>query len=217
MTTAETAVVERSIEQHRVALTGHCTRILGSRFDAEDAVQEALVRAWRGMDRFEGRAALGTWLHRIATNVCVDMLDGRARRPQPVDLDPDAWPGVAGVPLVVTEDDPVEAAAAREATRLALRAALHRLPPRQRAALILCEVLRWTAAEAAELLGTTPVSVNSALQRARAALADGADADSPHPLGRADRDLLARYLEAFERHDMEALSAVVREDAASAA
>ncbi len=217
------------LEEHRRALTAHCYRMLGSPFEAEDAVQDTLLRAWRNLERFEGRAALRSWLYRIATNVCLDMLKGRERRARPMDLGParspdgpigDTLPEVAWlepVPdgLVISESDPAEVAVARETVRLAFVAALQRLPPRQRAALILCEVLRWKAAEVAELLDTSVASINSALQRARTTLdASGVSAADPPPsLDGPDRELLARYVEAFERYDMDALTSLIYEDA----
>src|SRR4051794_31946890 len=204
--------------------------MLGSPFEAEDAVQETFLRAWRSLDRFEGRAALRSWLYRIATNVCLDMLHGRERRARPMDLGPArdphgpigetlpeyAW--IEPVPdgLVVSDDgDPAEVAASRETVRLAFMAALQHLPPRQRAVLILCEVLRWKAAEVAELLDTSVASVNSALQRARATLeSTDLDATAPAPaLEEPDRELLARYVQAFEAYDMDALTALIHEDA----
>jgi RNA polymerase sigma-70 factor, ECF subfamily len=218
------------LEQHRRELTAHCYRMLGSPFEAEDAVQDTLLRAWRSLDRFEGRAALRSWLYRIATNVCLDMLKGREHRARPMDLggawSPDGPIGeqlpevtwIEPVPdgLVVGDGDPAAVAESRETIRLAFVAALQRLPPRQRAVLILCEVLRWKASEVAELLETSVASVNSALQRARATL-DASDIRSSDPapasLDRSDRELLARYLEAFERYDMEALTSLIHEDA----
>jgi RNA polymerase sigma-70 factor (ECF subfamily) len=221
--------LERRLEQHRVELNAYCYRMLGSAFEAEDAVQETLIRAWRGFDRFEGRAALRSWLYRIATNVCLDMLNGRERRARPMDLGPAREPVEANlntlpeatwiqpIPdgLVAPEGDPAEVAVAHETIRLAFVAALQHLPPRQRAALILCEVLRWQATEVAELLDTSVASVNSALQRARSTLAAGnvSATDPSPPLDEADRALLARYVEAFERYDIDALTSLIQEDA----
>src|SRR5436190_6987637 len=221
--------VEQRLEQHRAELTAYCYRMLGSPFEAEDAVQETFIRAWRGYDRFEGRAALRSWLYRIATNVCLDMLSGRERRARPMDLGPAREPVEANlntlpeatwitpIPdgLVVPEGDPAEVTVARETIRLAFVAALQHLPPRQRAVLILCEVLRWKAAEVAELLDTSVASVNSALQRALATLDAGnvSASDSDPRLSEADRALLARYVEAFERYDIDALTSLIKEDA----
>jgi RNA polymerase sigma-70 factor, ECF subfamily len=221
------AELEGQLEQHRRELTAYCYRMLASPFDAEDAVQETLVRAWRGFDRFEGRAALRSWLYRIATNVCFDMLNSRERRARPMDLGPAGEPiaenlrtlpeatWVQPIPsTLVIEEDPAEQAVARETLRLAFVAALQRLPPRQRAVLLLCEVLRWKASEVAELLDTTVASVNSALQRARATLEQTeAAAAAATELDDSARDLLARYVEAFERYDIDALTSLIREDA----
>jgi RNA polymerase sigma-70 factor (ECF subfamily) len=220
--------LETRFEQHRVELTAFCYRMLGST-EAEDAVQETFIRAWRGYDRFEGRAALRSWLYKIATNVCLDMLNGRERRARPMDLGPAREPVAENLnalaevtwiePMpdghVLPDGDPAEVAVARETIRLAFVAALQHLPPRQRAVLILCEVLRWKASEVAELLDTSVASVNSALQRARAALeaANVSAGDPARPLDEADRALLARYVEAFERYDIEALTSLIREDA----
>jgi RNA polymerase sigma-70 factor (ECF subfamily) len=219
--------LEQQFEQHRVELTAYCYRMLGSA-DAEDAVQETFIRAWRAYDRFEGRSQLRSWLYRIATNVCLDQLEGRKRRARPMDLGParepvaenlNALPEVTWIePIpdgrVVPEGDPAEVALARETIKLAFVAALQHLPPRQRAVLILCEVLRWKAAEVAELLETSVASVNSALQRARATLEATESAESATTsLGEEDRELLARYVQAFESYDMEALTALVHEDA----
>jgi RNA polymerase sigma-70 factor (ECF subfamily) len=228
-TTPAPEAVDRRLEQHRKELTGYCYRMLGSSFEAEDAVQETMIRAWRGFDRFEGRAALRSWLYRIATNVCLDMLNGRERRARPVDMSPAGTPElehahvlehnvwIEPVPdrMVAEEGDPAEVAVARETIRLAFVAALQHLPARQRAALILCEVLRWQASEVAELLETSVASVNSALQRARATLASTgiSDTDTPQPLDDAGRDLLERFVAAFERYDMDALTALLRADA----
>ena len=205
--------LEGRLEQHRSELTAYCYRMLGSPFEAEDAVQETLIRAWKAFDRCEGRAALRSWLYRIATNVCLDMLSSRERRALPMDLGPARAPDAANlntlpeslwiqpVPtgLVVPEGDPAEVAVARESIRLAFVAALQHLPPRQRASLILCEVLRWQASEVAELLETTVASVNSALQRARSTLAAAkvSASDPSPPLDDADRALLARYVSAL--------------------
>jgi RNA polymerase sigma-70 factor, ECF subfamily len=221
--------LDRRLEQHRVELTAYCYRMLGSAFEAEDAVQETFIRAWKGYDRFEGRAALRSWLYRIATNVCLDLLSGRERRAMPMDLGPSREPvesnlhtlpeatWITPVPdgLVVPEGDPAEVAVARETVRLALVAALQHLPPRQRAVLILCEVLRWQASEVAELLETSVASVNSALQRARATLtaANVDPAASRPPLDEESRELLARYVEAFQEYDVEKLTALIHEDA----
>ena len=221
--------IESLLEQHRVELTAYCYRMLGSTFEAEDAVQETLLRAWRSYERFEGRATLRSWLYRIATNVCLDMLTGRQRRAQPMDMGPastadpalgDPLPETAWIdPIpdgrVVGAGDPADVAVARESVRLAFVAALQRLPPRQRAVLILREVLRWRADEVAELLETTVASVNSALQRARARLAttNDAEAPAPDPLDDEQRALLNRYVAAFEQYDMEALTSLLREDA----
>jgi RNA polymerase sigma-70 factor, ECF subfamily len=226
--TAQDEVAGR-LEQHRGELTGYCYRMLGSAFEAEDAVQETLLRAWRAYDRFEGRAALRSWLYRIATNVCLDMLGSRERRARPMDLGPARAPVVdnlASLPEVTwiepvpdtqiaAEGDPAEVAVARETIRLAFVAALQHLPPRQRAVLILCEVLRWQASEVAELLETSVASVNSALQRARATLEarDLGSREQSVEVDDAQRELLARYVEAFERYDMDALTSLIHEDA----
>ena len=209
-----------TLEQHRTELTAYCYRMLGSPFEAEDAVQETFIRAWKGFERFEGRAALRSWLYRIATNVCLDMLSGRERRARPMDLGPAREPIEANlhtlpeVTWIQPMPDPVEAAVERETIRLAFVAALQHLPPRQRAVLILCEVLRWQATEVAELLDTSVASVNSALQRARATLekSDVGAADRA-PLDEASQELLARYVEAFQDYDIEALTSLIQEDA----
>ncbi len=223
-------LVEHDLEAHRRELTGYCYRMLGSGADAEDAVQETMVRAWRGIDRLDAPEALRSWLYRIATNVCLDMLNGAQRRAQPIDLGPastaesalgaklgeESWVlPVADSRVLPESGDPAELAAARETVRLAFVAALQHLPPRQRAALILCEVLRWKASEAAELLGTTTAGVNSALQRARATL-DAAELDTAGAAAadsEAEQELLDRYVDAFERYDMDALVALLHEDA----
>jgi len=217
------------LEAHRGELTAHCYRMLGSPFEAEDAVQDTLLRAWRSSDRFEGRASVRSWLYRIATNVCLDMLGGRQRRARPMDLGPavapiqenllqladDQWVQPVPDTLLAPEGDPADVIVARESIRLAFVAALQHLPPRQRAALILCEVLQWKAAEAADLLEMTVAGVNSALQRARATLASQELSSSgPAPtLEATDRELLDRYVQAFERYDMDELAKLIHEDA----
>jgi RNA polymerase sigma-70 factor, ECF subfamily len=230
-TTTERQRLEAQLEEHRRDLRGHCYRMLGSSFEAEDAVQETMVRAWRALDRFEGRSAFRSWLYSIATNVCLDMLDGRERRARPMDFGGPGTPEVASLGAQLPEatwvlpvpdsrvlpegGDPAELTAARETIRLAFVAALQHLPPRQRAVLILREVLRWQASEVAELLGTSVASVNSALQRARATL-DASDLSAESvsgPVDAAQRDLAARYAAAFEAYDMDSLTALLHEDA----
>jgi RNA polymerase sigma-70 factor (ECF subfamily) len=217
------------IEQHRRELTGYCYRMLGSGFEAEDAVQETMVRAWKNIDGFEGRSALRSWLYRIATNVCLDMLRSRQRRARPMDLGPSGTAeAFLGAPLpeaawiqpvpddrVLPEDgDPAELAAARETIRLAFVTALQHLPARQRAVLILREVLKWRASEVAELLDTSVPSVNSALQRARATLAARqVDVDAAEPADADQQALIARYVDAFERYDVSELVTLLRDDA----
>jgi RNA polymerase sigma-70 factor (ECF subfamily) len=219
---------EQQLEQHRTELTRYCYRMLASPFEAEDAVQETMIRAWRSFDRFEGRAALRSWLYRIATNVCFDMLNGRSRRARPMDLGGSSAPEAANLNTLpevtwiepiptdaAIEADPAEAVVARETMRLAFVAALQHLPARQRAALILCEVLRWKASEAAELLDTSVASINSALQRARATIeaSEITVADATPTVEPPQRELLDRYVKAFEDYDMEALTSLIREDA----
>ncbi|MCL2554006.1 MAG: sigma-70 family RNA polymerase sigma factor [Actinomycetia bacterium] len=223
--------VEHRLEEYRVELTGYCYRMLGSVFEAEDAVQETLVRAWRAADRFEGRSSLRSWLYKIATNVCLDSLNAGKRRARPMDLSPashadavlpDMTPEsmwVEPVPdarAVPSSGDPADVVVSRETIRLAFVAALQHLPPRQRAVLILREVLAWKASEAAELLGTTVASVNSALQRARATLAEAgvaADSAPAAPMDGEQEKLLARYVDAFERYDLDSLTSLLHEDA----
>jgi RNA polymerase sigma-70 factor (ECF subfamily) len=225
---ATTQDLDRQLEQHRTELTAYAYRMLGSSFEAEDAVQETFLRALKGIEGFEGRAALRSWLYRIATNVCLDMLSGKERRARPMDLAPASS---ADTPLgevlpeatwilpvpdgrVVPEDgDPAEVAESRETIRLAFVAALQHLPPKQRAVLILREVLRWKATEVAELLETSVASVNSALQRARATL-EATDVDAlSEPVDDEQRALLARYVDAFERYDMDSLTSLLHQDA----
>ncbi len=226
-----TIPVEGELQQYRGELTGYCYRMLASAFDAEDAVQETMVRAWRAYDRFEGRSAVRSWLYRIATNVCLDMLDSRKRRARPMDLSSTAWqpveaslqarsPEVTWVEpmldshVLPTPADPADEAVARESVRLAFVAALQHLPPRQRAVLILRDVLRWKADEVAELLGSSVASVNSALQRARGTLAASDIAAAPvDPMDAEAQALLARYVDAFERYDIDAFVSLLHEDA----
>ena len=213
------------LETHRPALTGHCYRMLGSSADAEDAVQETIVRAWRSLDRFEGRSSLRTWLYRIATNVCLDTLSDADRRFRPFEEGPAGtidgplesrerthWlepiPDARAIPA---EADPFEAAALRQSIRLAFVAALQHLPPRQRAAVILTEVLGWSAAEVAECIDTSVPAVNSALQRARATLAKCGD--RLQPVSAEHEELLEQYLDAFHRYDVDALVNLLRDDA----
>jgi RNA polymerase sigma-70 factor (ECF subfamily) len=212
--------LELALEQYRPELTRYCYRMLASPFEAEDAVQETLIRAWRAHDRFEGRSALRSWLYRIATNVCLDMLSGRERRARPMDLGPAGEPIEANlrtrpeVTWIEPIPDPAAEAESRETVRLAFVAALQHLPPRQRAVLILCEVLRWKAAEVAELLETSVASVNSALQRARATLEQAEISPETAPsMDEADAELLARYVAAFQDYDIERLTELIREDA----
>ena len=218
MTVHPDTLAPEDLEGHRRELTAYCYRMLGSGFDAEDAVQETMVRAWRSMDRFEGRSALKSWLYRIATNVCYDALAGRERRARPMDLGPAVEPlfeNLAELPEVtwITPlPTPDELAEQRDTLRLAFVAALQHLPPKQRAVLILCEALKWQASEAAELLETSVASVNSALQRARATLAT-ADLRAPSELDDEARALLDRYVDAFEIYDIDRLTELLHEDA----
>jgi len=219
------------LEQYRGELTGYCYRMLGSAFDADDAVQETLVKAWQALDRFEGRSSLRSWLYRIATNVCLDSRRAGSRRALPMDLSspmpattppferaalPEtAWLGPIGDAEVLQGADPADRVVLQDSVRLAFVAALQHLPPRQRAVLVLREVLAWSAADVAELLDTTVASVNSALQRARATVAaqDDAGALTSAQLGAPERELLARYVSAFERYDIDGLVALLHEDA----
>ncbi|MEU4483730.1 sigma-70 family RNA polymerase sigma factor [Streptomyces purpurascens] len=230
--TATPTDLDTRLEAHRTELTGYCYRMLGSSFEAEDAVQDTMVRAWRSYDKFEGRSSLRSWLYRIATNVCLDMLTAGNKRARPMDLTdstPLAQAALSPRPdntwlepmpdarVLPTTGDPAEAAVAKESVRLAFMAALQQLPAKQRAVLILREVLAWKASEVAELLDTSVASVNSALQRARATLAErqepGADAVVSDPLDEDQQKLLDRYVAAFEGYDMTALTALLHEDA----
>ncbi len=225
---AETATTDQ-LETYRRELTGYCYRMLGSAFEADDAVQETMLRAWRAADGFEGRASLRSWLYRIATNVCLDTLRGAKRRALPMDLGPaspplesylrprqaeDIW--VTPIPdsqVVPEQGDPAEIAAVRDSVRLAFVTALQHLPPRQRAALILCEVLKLPATDAADVLESSVASVNSALQRARATLAGLPEHQRPNDVEPANAELLTRYVDAFQRYDMTALFGLLRADA----
>jgi RNA polymerase sigma-70 factor (ECF subfamily) len=217
------------LELHRKELTGYCYRMLGSGFEADDAVQETIVRAWKAADSFEGRSAVRSWLYRIAHNVCLDLIRSRERRARPMEMGPvrtadspvgdllpeQSWitpiPDASVVPL---DGDPADIAAARDSIRLAFVAALQHLPAKQRAVLILREVLRWQATEVAELLETSVASVNSALQRARSTLSDlDVEATKPSPITPEQQELLGRYVEAFERYDIESLVALLHDDA----
>jgi len=221
----DTAIDSAQLEQHRAALTGHCYRMLGSPEEADDAVQETLVRAWRSLDRFEQRSSLKTWLYSIATRVCLDALGERSRRVRPMELGPvgtvhdelctrSAEEFIQPIPesqILPPGADPAERAILRQSVRLAFMAALQHLPPRQRAALLLMEVLGYSAAEVAATLDMSIPAVNSAIQRARATLETRqlqADAVGPD----ADPELVHRYVEAFERYDMDALTALLHED-----
>jgi len=223
--------LERRLEDHRRELSGYCYRMLGGTFETDDAVQETMVRAWRALDRFDGRSSLRTWLYRIATNVCLDLLNSRKRRALPMDFGPASPPVVESLGAPRSEvtwiqpipdgevlsgtADPAELAVQKDTVRLAFIAALQHLPARQRAVLILREVLRWSAAEVAELLDTTVASVNSALQRARATLAtvDPAAGEHADPMDDAQKNLLADYVKAFTSYDIDALVLLLRKDA----
>jgi len=226
------ADLEPRLAEHRRELTGYCYRMLGSAFDAEDAVQETMVRAWRSLDRLQGQGALRSWMYRIATNVCLDALDGRKRRALPVDMSEESFAPVpaslAGVlpdgawvepaldrQVLPVGSDPADLAVQKDSVRLAFVAALQLLPPRQRAVLILRDVLRWKADEVAALLETSVAAANSALQRARATLAaqQASEVAPVRDVSAADSALLARYLDAFSRYDIEALVALLHEDA----
>jgi RNA polymerase sigma-70 factor, ECF subfamily len=226
--TASGAIPAEQLEQYRRELTGYCYRMLGSIYEAEDAVQDTMLRAWRALATFEDRTGLRPWLYRIATNVCIDLLKGRSRRALPMDVAPVAtgelrrgdsrpeatWIQPAPDDLILPRDgDPAALAVSRESVRLALIAALQHLAPRQRAVLILRDVLRWRAAEVAALLDTSADAVNSTLRRARAALAPLDRDSTPRDPSADDRELLTAYLDAFERHDVDALVGLLRDDA----
>jgi RNA polymerase sigma-70 factor (ECF subfamily) len=217
----------QDLELHRPALMGHCYRMLGSAAEADDAVQETMIRAWKALDRFEARSSLRTWLYRIASRVCLDALSDRRRRERPMEVGPvgsvdDAleelpathWiepiPDVQALP---SDADPSEMVMLRESIRLAFVAALQHLPPRQRVVLLLVEVLGWSAAEVAESLEMTVAAVNSALQRARATMASRGQQVTPAGLAEDQSLLVDRYVDAFERYDVPALTALLHEDA----
>jgi RNA polymerase sigma-70 factor (ECF subfamily) len=227
-TTPREPALDKLLEQHRVQLTGYCYRMLGSAFEAEDAVQETLVRAWKSYDQFQGRASLRSWLYRIATNVCLTMVGARQRRARPMDLGPsmsaetalgaalDEATWLSPVPdSWVVEGDALQQLQSRETVRLAFVNALQLLPAKQRAALILAEVLQWSASEVADLLGSSVASVNSALQRARATIAEQKPDQSAtvEPTDDKQRALLGQYLQAFEAWDVEKLVALLHKDA----
>jgi len=222
--------LEQTLESHRRELTGYCYRMLGSGSEAEDAVQETLVRAWRSIGSFEGRSSMRSWLYRIAQNVCLDMHRSPQRRARPMEMGPSTTVAAVGDTLPPTigehafvqpiadervidfSGDPADVVTARESIRLAFVAALQHLPARQRSVLILCEVLRWQATEVAELLDTSLASVNSALQRARTTLATMDIEALDTALDPRHEALLARYVDAFERYDIPALVSLLRED-----
>jgi RNA polymerase sigma-70 factor (ECF subfamily) len=221
-------ISEVLLNEHRVALTGHCYRMLGSAAEADDAVQETLLRAWRGLSGFDGRASLRTWLYRIATNVCLDAIADRKRRQRPVlcrevgciDEDLTALPAdhwiepIPDLQAVPTDVDPAQQAALRQSIRLAFVAALQHLPPRQRAVLLLADVLDLSASEIADSLAMSVAAVNSALQRARATMAsrDISPSQPPPSLSPADELLVSRYVQAFERYDMDALLQLLHDE-----
>jgi RNA polymerase sigma-70 factor (ECF subfamily) len=222
------AELEHALEAHRTELTGYCYRMLGAGSEAEDAVQETMVRAWRAIDGFEGRSSLRSWLYRIANNVCIDMHRSPQRRARPMEMGPstptaDVVLGpqhpehmfvqpIADSRVIALDGDPADVAAARESIRLAFVAALQHLPSKQRSVLILCEVLRWPAIEVAELLDTSVASVNSALQRARSTLATVQGEPLDPTVDPSQQALLNRYVDAFERYDIDELVKLLRDD-----
>jgi RNA polymerase sigma-70 factor, ECF subfamily len=216
------------LETYRSAITGHCYRMLGSFFDAEDATQEAMIRAWKGLDRFDGRASLKNWLYRIATNVCLDEIHNKGRRVRPMEEGPafsstpsvedlvqrptNVWiEPISDARALPSDSDPSERAILKQSIRLAFVAALQKLTPKQRAALLLMDVLGFSAAEVAETLDISVASVNSALQRARAALSDKNLSASPD-LSEPQMEMLNRYVTAFEQYDLDALTSLLRQD-----
>jgi RNA polymerase sigma-70 factor (ECF subfamily) len=222
-----------TLERYRPLLTGHCYRMLGSILDAEDAVQESMLRAWKGLDRFNDQSSMKTWLYRIATNVCLDTLTSSDRQrirplestPAPADVrdgmtlpkrSREHWvepiPDILALPAEA-DSNPEERAILRESIRLAFVAALQYLPPRQRAVLLLTQVLNWSAAEAAECLEMSVASVNSALQRARATLEARNPSVVPRTLSAEQTALVARYVDAFETYDVQALVKLLHQEA----
>jgi RNA polymerase sigma-70 factor (ECF subfamily) len=225
------AVEVAQLEQHRAVLTGHCYRMLGSPVDADDAVQETMVRAWRNAERFDGRSSVKTWLYRIATNVCLDAISDRSRRSRPIEDGPLGTPDdvldtrprthwlepVPDARVIPPDATPAERAVLRQSIRLAFVAALQHLPAKQRAALLLTEVLGWSVAEVADSLDTSVASINSALQRARTTLAERnlaiATTDGASALSDAQRTLADQFFAAFERYDVAALTRLLTDDA----
>ena len=228
VTLSEQSLDIDEFEAHRRELTGYCYRMLGSGAEAEDAVQETMLRAWQAADRFEGRSSVRTWLYRIATNVCTDMGRSPQRRARPIDLGPARSPDPVHLTDVLPESswitpiqdssvidlggDPADVVARRDTIRLAFVSTLQQLPAAQRAALVLCDVFRWPAVDVAELLDTSPASVNSSLQRARTTLAQAPARTPTVALSDDQQRLLARYVDAFERYDMDALAALLHDD-----
>lgn len=227
MGSATTFTSETDLEQFRVELTGYCYRMMGSIFEAEDAVQETMIRAWKNLDKFEGRSSLRSWVYRIATNVCLSALGATERkRVRPVDFGPSSFaelpigpqrneiPWIEPAPdarVLPLGADPADLVVQRDSIRLAFIAALQNLPPKQRAALILCEVLKWKSEEAAALLETSEAAINSALQRARTTM-ESLDAGKPKTLSDDKQKLAQRYAESFETYDMDALVSLLHED-----
>jgi RNA polymerase sigma-70 factor (ECF subfamily) len=220
------SVLTEELEQHRVALMGHCYRMLGSVNEAEDAVQETMVRAWRNLSSFDGRASLRTWLYRIATNACLDARNEQTRRVRVFDEEPVGSPTdaletrprthwlepVADHAAIPADSDPAERAMLRQSIRLAFVAALQYLPPKQRAALLLTEVLGFSVTDVAQTLNTSVSAVNSALQRARATLVQRRAGEVLPPLPATEGELVERYFSAFEAYDTERLKALLHED-----
>ena len=214
------------LDSHRTALRGHCYRMLASAADADDAVQDTMIRAWKSLDGFDGRSSVRTWLYRIATNVCLDALSDRRRRARPMEEGPVNTPDdvlierprthwlepVPDASVIPSNGDPAQIAVLRQSIRLAFVAALQHLPPKQRAVLLLIDVLGWSPAEVAESLDTSLAGVNSALQRARTTLASR-DVTEPAPVSESNEQLLEKYVDAFNRYDVDQLTSLLRQDA----